>query len=521
MAGLYSPFDRSWIVMYTMNKAVVGLVPRRSNQRKRACMERLGISDFIWLNIYWLGLNMASGSLTPIILPVLVQHFVGAEVKNTLYGALRAAGLMMAILVQPAAGLLSDRTTSPWGRRRPYIFLGTMLDLVFLTMVALSGNYWLLLLAVVLLQFSSNVAHGALQGLIPDLVPQDQRGRASGVKAVMELLPVVLAAFTVAKLVGAGHMEAALIVVGGSLLVTMLLTILFVQEKPLREPPVQPLAPLMLRILGLLLGSLMGAVAGAICGTLAGGAGGLIALPFAGRERALMVGVGIGGLVAMVTAIIVSVWASVSISAEAKLYSSFTWWVTNRLLFLAAVGSLQGFALYFLQDVLQVSNAPGATGNLMMVVGIFTLLAALPSGYLADWLGRKQLVAIAGLAASAGTVLLVLSPDVTWVLISGCIIGVATGIFFTTNWALGTDLVPPEEAGRYLGISNLAGAGAGIVGAGLGGPLADFFNRRVESLGYLVIFAIYAACFLISAVVLQGVQEERHAVRTLPASEVG
>jgi MFS family permease len=146
----------------------------------------------------------------------------------------------------------------------------------------------------------------------------------------------------------------------------------------------------------------------------------------------------------------------------------------------------------------------------MMVVGMFTLLATLPSGYLADRIGRRQLVAAAGLGAALGTILLILSPNVTGVLIGGCIIGVATGIFFTTSWALGTDLVPSEEAGRYLGISNLAGAGAGIVGAGLGGPLADFFNRRVDSLGYLVVFGIYGACFLISAVVLLWVRDERH-----------
>jgi len=414
-------------------------------------MQRLGISDFIWLNIYWLGLNMASGSLTPIILPLLVQQFVGGEVKNTFYGALRAAGLVVAILVQPAAGLVSDRSTSRWGRRRPYIFLGTILDLLFLTAVALSGSYWLLFSAMLLLQFSSNIAHGALQGLIPDLVPEDQRGRASGVKAVMELLPVVLTAFTVAKLVGSAQMAAAFTVVGGSLVMTMLLTVIFVREEPLREPSDQPLAPLLLRILGLLLGMGIGALAGAICGVLVGGVGGLVALPFAGQEKALMVGVGIGGLIAMLVAIIAGVWASVSISADARRHPSFTWWVTNRLLFLAAVGSLQSFALYFLQDVLQVSNAAHTTGNLMMLVGIFTLLAALSSGYLADRIGRKQLVAIAGLAAALGTLLLI-----------------------------------------------------------FGGPLADFFNRRVDSLGYLVIFAIYSACFLISAVVLFGVREERH-----------
>ena len=122
----------------------------------------------------------------------------------------------------PLMGVLSDRTRWRWGRRRPYIVLGTILDLLFLTVVMLSGSYWLLFVAMLLLQFSSNIAHGALQGLIPDLVPEDQRGRASGVKAMMELLPAVLTALTVARLVGSGHMGTAFIVVGGMLLMAML-----------------------------------------------------------------------------------------------------------------------------------------------------------------------------------------------------------------------------------------------------------------------------------------------------------
>ena len=62
-----------------------------------------------------------------------------------------------------------------------------MLDLVFLAAISLSGSYGLLLIATLLLQSSSNVAHGALQGIIPDFFPEEQRGRASGVKAIMEL----------------------------------------------------------------------------------------------------------------------------------------------------------------------------------------------------------------------------------------------------------------------------------------------------------------------------------------------
>ena len=48
---------------------------------------------------------------------------------------------------------------------------------------------------------SSNTAHAATQGLIPDLVPEHLRGRASGVKALLELpLPLVFTSFVVARL---------------------------------------------------------------------------------------------------------------------------------------------------------------------------------------------------------------------------------------------------------------------------------------------------------------------------------
>jgi MFS family permease len=113
---------------------------------------------------------------------------------------------------------------------------------------------------------------------------------------------------------------------------------------------------------------------------------------------------------------------------------------------------------------------------------------------------------LAGLVAAGGTLLLLFSTNVPLVLVSGCIIGLGTGTFMASNWALGTDLVPPQEAGRYLGISNLAGAGAGIVGAGIGGPMADMINSYSQGLGYLVIFAIYGALFLLSTLALSQVK---------------
>jgi len=119
------------------------------------------------------------------------------------------------------------------------------------------------------------------------------------------------------------------------------------------------------------------------------------------------------------------------------------------------------------------------------------------------------LVAGSGLLAALGTLLLLLGGSIPMVLVSGSIIGLATGTFFASNWAMGTDLAPKQDAGRYVGISNLAGAGAGIVGAGIGGPLADFFNQIQPGLGYLVIFSIYGGLFLLSTLTLTQVRETK------------
>jgi MFS family permease len=480
--------------------------------------------DHISLNLYWLGINIASGSITPVILPFLVALFVPPEVKNTSLATVRVVGLAVAMLVQPLAGMLSDRSTHRWGRRRPFIFGGTLFNLLFLLIVAASPSfidsrfdgltesalgfgtaYLVLLVGIVLLQVSSNVGHGALQGLIPDLVPEAQRGRSSGVKAVMELLPVFLV-LAIGPLVDAGKVSVAIGIVMVSFLVTMLVTVLAVREEPQAEKPAGSLGEPILRLVAL---TTIFVLVTRAAVWLVGAAGRLLGEAGASMGTQVAV-VGLAGLAGMAGSIFLGVYlgAWVGIGQEAPQQRSFIWWVINRLLFLAAVGSIQGFAQYFLADVLHIPNAATMTTVLLAVVALFLLPSALGGGYLADRMGgRKRLVAYAGLIAAVGTLILLFARSVPLVLVSGCIIGLGTGTFFATNWALGTDLAPRREAGRYLGISNLAGAGAGIVGAGIGGPMADFFNLLQPGLGYLVIFAIYGALFLLSVAALRGVRE--------------
>jgi MFS family permease len=473
--------------------------------------------DHLTINSYWLGINIASSILTPILTPYLVLMFMPEGQKNTYLATVRVIGLAVAMLIQPLAGMLSDRNTSRFGRRRPFMAIGTAGNVLFLAIIGISplfiGSpadrffmrtagittaYALLLIGTILLQFSSNIAHGALQGLIPDLVPESQRGRASGVKAVLELLPVFLAIF-IGPLVDKGLVGLVVGIIAAGFVLTLLVTLIYVREKPISERPAGEMLEPALRLVALT-AIFVGVTRLAlwlvnVSGTL---------LDPGAPTSARVLTIGLAGLAAMAGSILVGVYfgAWVGIGKQARKQTSFIWWVINRLLFLAAVGSIQGVALYFLRDTLKIENAASMTTYLMASVAVFLLPSALVGGNLADRIGRRRLVLFASIVAAGGTLLLLFSRNMPMVILSGCIIGVGAGTFMATSWALGTDLAPAEEAGRYLGISNLAGAGAGIVGAGIGGPIADSFNAIQDGLGYLVIFAIYGGLFVFAALTL-------------------
>ncbi len=481
--------------------------------------------DILTLNAYYTGLTALSQTMAPLVIPLLVQQFVGENRQGVAYGTIRLWSLMVALLVQSLMGMLSDHSTLRWGRRRPFILAGTLADLVVIVAIGFTAQmdgtngYWALFFLVILLMVTTNTAHGAVQGLIPDLVPEEKRGIYSGVKALLEVpLPLIIVPFTIGRMISKGNLWGGLMIMMAILVVTMLITML-VPEKPLqgRQPalnwkPFIRLLAMTIMFTALIL--LMGQAVIWISNRL-GGLG----------ATTLLVIMGLVGLVAMLLAIAIGVYYSVQIGVgkEARENPSFTWWVINRLAFLVGSTNIAGFAVYFLQGRLGLARelAVEPATRLIMVVGIFILLLSLPSGWLADRFGHKTLVVASGLIAALGTLVAISLPSLTAIYIGGVLIGAGTGLFYTANWALGTNLVPPKEAGRYLGISNLAGAGAGAVGAYIGGPIADYFTRQmpeIPGIGYVLLFSIYGMLFLLSTLALTRVYLPEQVLATNPAS---
>ena len=102
--------------------------------------------ELLVLNTYWLGLSFMWNGLHVIILPAVLLNYVPEQMKNTALGMLTFTGLIIAMLVQPISGVLSDRWVSRWGRRRPLILLGTLGDFIFLAILGWAGGLpWLAL----------------------------------------------------------------------------------------------------------------------------------------------------------------------------------------------------------------------------------------------------------------------------------------------------------------------------------------------------------------------------------------
>lgn len=404
-------------------------------------MKKLNLSQLFVLNAYWIGLSFMWSALHPIILPAVLLNYVPDDRKNTYLGLLTFVGLIIAMVVQPISGALSDGWKSRIGRRRPLAILGTLFDFVFLSILAWVGGFVWLFIGYIGLQFSSNIAHGPMQGLLPDRVPKTQLGTASSLKTFMDMVALIIASLLAGRMFDSatGDPTAIMLVVIGLLAISAAITILGVKEEPAQE-----------------------------------------------GER--------------------TDWQAVSNQFKIKFSDNpdYWWLLVERLLFLLGIYGVQTFAQYYLQDVLQVADPPKQTGDLLAALTIAIVVLVLIGGWLTDKYGAKKVLYFATYSASAGVFLMVFAKDMRGLLIFGSLFGSGIGLFLTANWALANTLAPEEEAGKYLGFTNLATAGSAAI-ARLEGPALDWLNNAWpgEWVGYKALFIFGAVAIFLSAFILK------------------
>ncbi|HEX6654717.1 MAG TPA: MFS transporter [Candidatus Limnocylindria bacterium] len=426
----------------------------------------LRTGQLLALTAYWLAITVLWGAFTFSVIPRLVESpgVLGSSthpLAGLAIGVITTAGVLIAIVVQPTMGSISDHTRSRLGRRKPYILAGTFLDMLFLAFAAWAfwnQSYWTFVAAVALLQFSSNFAQGPYQGYIPDLVPSRQVGIASGLLGAANiagnLLGPGLAIVFVAILPGALGFPAVtlglFVAIGLVELVTMLVTVIFVPDRP---------APETTKSL---------------------------------RERAF------------------GAWGTDLLAQK-----DYVWLLVSRLFVLTALVSLQAFAVFFLENAhgMGPDEAQTAQFPIIVTVAVAALLSAVPGGWISSRIGRKPVLYVAIVLGVAGAAVIATAPAYWMVVAAAVPVGVCSGVFLGVDWALMTDIIPKAESGRYMGISNIAVAGAGPIASTVGGIVVFLASSAAlgPALAYRSIFVLMALELVLGALALRRVREPQRA----------
>lgn len=157
---------------------------------RRARPEEFGNLQHTALSAFWFGTNFLFIPLTTILIQAQVDEVVPKGSQNTAIGVALAVGGLLAMLVPPIVGALSDRLNTRFGRRRPVMVAGTLLTLPGLVLLMTAGSYPQIIVGYAIVQIFLNGAQAAYAGIIPDVVPAMQVGKASGFLATMTQLGI-------------------------------------------------------------------------------------------------------------------------------------------------------------------------------------------------------------------------------------------------------------------------------------------------------------------------------------------
>lgn len=205
------------------------------------------------------------------------------------------------------------------------------------------------------------------------------------------------------------------------------------------------------------------------------------------------------------------------LQANWRQHSAFWRLIGARLLFLTGVYGVQTFAQYFVRDTLPSEDPIKLTGDLLATIVVALILFSLFAGHLCDRFGRKPLHRAAAALLASGSLLLMLADSPAKVLVFGAVAGAGIGVFLSANWALANDLAPKEEAGKFLGFTNLATAGAGALSR-LAGPVIDALNN-LQPGGHLGYAALFTCAALLAASSLLFLRHVPEIVLSTPAEE--
>jgi MFS family permease len=442
-------------------------------------MKRMSTLEQFNLSFYWFSSNVLWGAVLTVLVQSQVLHMVPDELKGRAVGVAVGLGSIAGIVLPPFMGAWSDRVKSKMGRRRPFMLVGTALNLLGLVGLAyfpfLSTNpllgftvaFWLFVLAYLVTNAASNFATAPFSALMPDVVPADQRGAASGWLGLMTILGQGVGIVAAGKIVSntaplaqyQNQIFTVYIIIGVLLVIGVLITVFGTKEQPLATTP----------------------------------------KPFRWSEF----------------------WAGLFSPFRS---ADFAWVVFTRLLVMMGILSINNNLEFYMRDVVKDFSIFGTTvattetdavSNLLLLLLVFAVIGSIVGGQLSDKYGRKLLVYISGGVMSVVALGLIITHQYFASLIIGAVFGIGYGAYTSVDWALATDVLPNmDDAAKDMGIWHIALTIPQLLAVPVAGVLLDMGQQAgkaagLPSLGYTIVFATSIVYFVLGTVFVSRVKKAR------------
>jgi MFS family permease len=137
-----------------------------------------------WIIPANLGIFLVWGAVPGILLPQQIALDFGDANKVATFTVVATIGAFAAMVAQPIAGQISDRTRTRWGRRAPWMVIGALAGALSLVGLAFANTMVGLIIAWTLVQICFNFAQGPLSAVMPDRVPLKRRGTFAALSGI-------------------------------------------------------------------------------------------------------------------------------------------------------------------------------------------------------------------------------------------------------------------------------------------------------------------------------------------------
>lgn len=365
--------------------------------------------SWIFITIWTLAqLGLWASLLTPANVGLALRVAdIAPENKDFIYSTISCIGAIVAIFSNYLWGYLSDRTTSRFGMRRPYMLGGAIGSLAGAALMGTALNIPQLFIGWLILQFSANAAITTFLAVIADKVPASQRGIASGFSGMCRTLGVLTGTFII-KLIP----DSLFLVFVLPACVFILFTIIFLmmfEDKRLARSQAMPIR------------------AGEIFGVFG------------------------------------------MIHKRIKREHTFGWTLASIFLLQCTIAVGQTYLVYFASDYVHIprKDITSVAFYAVLIMNAFSCITAPVAGYIADRINaRRKVFKFSSVFLAAGVVLLLCFPNLYGYYSGYALIAIGFGVFEGLFIAVATtSAVGQQDAGvgSDLGIINMAVSTPGIM----------------------------------------------------------